>query len=365
MIVYSNNIHCDKTLPPLPTMKVAIANFGNPVAASLDYRASWATHVKPPRIAPPPLLDQPHDWGFHIYAFGSYLMNQGLADEVEFWDFAEHRSTTQHSTGILRVMFHNADDVQAYLDRYGYPGLYVNHGSGGQPILDLLENRTFRVHVPALRQGRDRDGNVGAECYLVDSERFFDERSMMYIPVVNTRAIYPAAAEKKWDFIYLAGCYSGKRHDLAVRAARESGLSGHLHPVDASELDLAGTRITTTRFDEVDVPHLLHASRIAVYPGDVTSSPAAMWECVAAGLPIVVNENILGGKHLVVSGVTGELASEDDFGDVMRHVVAHRESYAPRRYFEAHWDTVDVLESYLRFFQRMGWRASGSVLASA
>lgn len=346
-------------------MKVVIANFGNPVAASLDYEANWATHVKPPRIAPPSLFDQPHDWGFHIYALGSYLMNRGLADEVEFWDFAEHRSTTYHITGILRVMFRNTNDVQAYLDRYGYPDLFVNHGSGGQPVLDLLENRVFRVHVPALRQGRDRDGNVGAECYLVDSEQFFDERSMMYIPVVNLRAICPAAAEKKWDFIYLAACYSGKRHDLLVRAARESGLSGHLHPVDASQLDLTGTRITTTRFNEMQVPDLLNASRISVYPGDVTSSPAAMWECVAAGLPIVVNENIRGGKHLVVSGVTGELASEDEFGDVMRHVVAHRESYAPRKHFEAHWDTVDILDGYVRFFRRMGWRSSGDVFASA
>ncbi len=217
-------------------MKVAIANFGNPITASLDYEASWATHTKPPRIARPPLFEQPHDWGFHIYALGSYLMEKGLADEVEFWDFAESRSTSFHSTGILRVMFHNADDVQAYLDRYGYPGLYVNHGSDGQPILDMLENRTFRVHVPALRVGRDCDGNFGAECYLVDSEDFLDERSMVYIPVVNTRAISPAVEEKKWDFIYLAGCYSGKRHDLVLRAARESGLSGHLHPVDESQL---------------------------------------------------------------------------------------------------------------------------------
>jgi hypothetical protein len=365
MSVFSDNIRCDRTLPPRPSMKVVIANFGDPVNASLDYEASWATHVKPPRRSPPPLFDQPHDWGFHIYALGTYLMNQGVADEVEFWDFAEHRSTTYHSNGILRVMFHNTDDLRAYLDRYGYPDLYVNHGPGGQPILDLLENRTFRVHVPALRVRRDRTGNVGAECYLVDSEQFFDERSMLYVPVVNTRAIHPTAAEKKWDFIYLAACYAGKRHDLLLRAARKSGLSGHLHPVDACELDLTGTRITTTRFDEVKVPQLLNASRIAVCPGDLTSSPASMWECVAAGLPIVVNANILGGKHLVVSGVTGELASEDEFGDVMRHVVAHRESYAPREYFEEHWDTVDVLEGYVRFFQRMGWRASGSVLASA
>jgi hypothetical protein len=83
-----------------------------------------------------------------------------------------------------------------------------------------------------------------------------------------------------------------------------------------------------------------------------------MWECVAAGLPIVVNENIKGGKHLVVPGVTGEFASEEEFGDVMRHVVQHRDAYSPRQYFEEQWPTLPVLDSYVRFFQRMGWRDS-------
>ncbi len=347
-------------------MKVVIANFGRPVETGrLDYQASWAIHQKPPRVEAPDLFDQPHDWGFHIYALGTHLLNIGLADDVEFWDFAEPRGTAYHINGILRVMFHNADDVQAYLDRYGYPDLFVNHGPCGQPILDLFEGKVFRVHVPALRIGRDRDGNIGAECYLVDSDEYFDDRCMMYIPVMNTRALKPTPAEKKWDFIYLASCYGGKRHDLIVRAARESGLSGHLHPVHPSELDLAGVRITTTRFNEVHVPDLLNASRIAVYPGDRTSSPASMWECVVAGLPIVVNENIMGGKHLVVPGVTGEFASEEHFGEVMRHVVANRESYSPRKYFEDHWDTVEVLDDYIRFFRRMGWQPPLSAAGSA
>jgi hypothetical protein len=206
--------------------------------------------------------------------------------------------------------------------------------------------------------GRDRTSNVGAECFLVDSEEFLDERSMMYVPVVNTRAICPGTGEKKFDFIYLASVYRGKRHDVLVRAARETGLSGHLHPIEPTDLDLTGTRITSTRLNEVNVIELLQDARIAVYPGDYTSSPAAMWECVAAGLPIVVNENIKGGKHLVVPGVTGEFASEEEFGDVMRHVVQHRDAYSPRQYFEEQWPTLPVLDSYVRFFQRMGWRDS-------
>ena len=53
--------------------------------------------------------------------------------------------------------------------------------------------------------------------------------------------------------------------------------------------------------------------------------------------------------------MTGEVASKRRFRSTMEHVLAHRDSYAPRRYFEEHWDTVSMLETYLAFFARMGW----------
>lgn len=309
----------------------------------------------PPRRARDCLFNQAHDWGFHIYSLGVYLLDQGIADDVEFWDFAEPRSTDYHANGILRVLFYNEDDIKAYIERYGYPDLFINHGTYGRPILNLLEGKCFRVHVPALRGGLDREGNSGAECYLLDSEEYLDDRSMMYIPVVNTSFICPAECDKSRDFIYLAAHYRGKRHDIIIDAVRGTELTGHFHPVDGAELALAGTHITTSNFNERDVVDLLRTSRIAVYPADYASSPAAMWECVAAGLPIVVNENIKGGKHVVVPGVTGEFAREDNFLQVMRHVLANLDSYKPREFFMKHWDTVSVLESYLSFFRRMGW----------
>jgi Glycosyl transferases group 1 len=183
---------------------------------------------------------------------------------------------------------------------------------------------------------------------------------MLYVPVVNTRRIHPARVEKTRDFIYLASLYEGKRHDLLLDAVRGTALTGHLHPVDGTKLDLTGAHITTSNWNERDVVELLQTSRIAVYAGDWTSSPAAMWECVAAGLPIVVNRDIKGGKHLVVPGVTGELASARDFGRVIERVLARRHTYRPRDYFEAHWDTVTLLERYLAFFIRMGWSCGHS-----
>jgi glycosyl transferase family 1 len=338
-------------------MKVVISNFGEPLNKTMDYECYWAHHTKPKRESRISLFEYPVDWGFHMHSLGLYLMDIGIADEVEFWDYSEKRSMFYHPDGgLLWVQFHNEDDIKVYIGRYGFPDLYINHGRDGMPIIQYMYGKCFRVHVAALRSGLDRQDNHGADCYLVDAKEFLDERSMLYVPVVNIKKIFPDNAVKKRDFIYLAANYRGKRHDILLNAVRGTELTGHLHPVDGSGLDLTNTHITTTNLNETSIVELLRTSKIAVYPGDNTSNPAAMWECVAAGLPIVVNEKIKGGKHLVVPGVTGEFASEDTFYDVMKYVLENRESYRPREYFMGNWDTIPILEKYISFFRKMGWR---------
>jgi glycosyltransferase involved in cell wall biosynthesis len=299
-------------------------------------------------------MEQPHDWGFHIFAMAAFMLDRGLADEAEFWDYRDDRYSSYHPTGVLRVSFFNEDDLKCYLRRFGYPDLIVNYGQQGHPILDFLSAKSFRVHVPCARTGRYLKGNFDAECYLVDAKEYLDARSMLYVPVVHTGKIYPIECDKVRDLIYLASLYPAKRHDLLVRAVKGSGISGHLHPVDRDAIDLSGTLLTTSNWYEREVVELLRTSRIAVYPGDRTSNPAAMWECVAAGLPIVVNQNILGGRHLVIPGITGEFASEDGFRDAIDQVLAHRDSYCPEECFRSRWNTVEMLERYLEFFQIMG-----------
>jgi glycosyltransferase involved in cell wall biosynthesis len=336
-------------------LRIAIANFSEPLPSMMDFRSDWKAFRMPPQRKRRQLFENRPDWGFHIYAPGVYLMDNQLADRVEFWDFSDKPSASYHSNGVLRILFANKEDIAAYLEFSGYPDLFINHGRSGRPVLDLMEGKCFRVHVPALRYGLERQDNWGAECFLVDDEQFLDGRSMMYIPVVNTKQICPNGCEKVRDFIYLAANYESKRHDILLNAFRGTELTGHLHPVDAAKLDLSDTHITASGWDEGDVVELLRTSRMAVYTGECTSNPAAMWECVAAGLPIVMNRSIMGGKHLVIPGVTGELASDTEFYDVTKRVLANLGSYQPREYFEEHWDTIRILDQYLSFFVDMGW----------
>lgn len=338
-------------------MKIAISNFSPPIAKEIDFKSYWANFIKPKQENRLSLFEHDADWGFHMYSLGVYLMDKGIANEVEFWDFKEPRTMWYHPFGVLRINFYNVEDVLAYIDRYGYPDLYIQHGGcGGFFLLKYFKGKCFRVYVPAFRHGINLFGNFNADCYLVDSEKYLDKRSLLYIPVVNTEKIYPLDCDKKRDFIYLARNYPVKRHDIIIKAARGTELIGHFHPVDKTKLDLTGTKITTTYWNEASVLELLQTSRIAVYAGDNTSNPAAMWECVAAGLPIVVNKNIRGGKYLVVPGITGEFASEKNFYDVMKYVLMNLESYKPREYFMEHWNTVAIIEKYLAFFRKMGWR---------
>jgi hypothetical protein len=339
-------------------VKVAIANFSPRVDAALDYEALWAEAELPAPRPRATLFEQELDWGFHVRALGVYLLDRGIADEVEFWNYDEPRSVSYGGTGILRVTTHNEADLEAYLERFGAPDLFVNYGRNGHGILAALEGRSFRVHVPCLRSGLDREENFGAECYLVDGPEYLDARSMLYVPVVNTQRLRSDGRPPVRDFVYLAAAYHGKRHDIAVAAARATRLTGHFHPVEPGQVDLAGAAITTSAWDEGDLVALLSGSRIAIYPGDDTSNPAGIWECIAAGLPIVVNSEIRGGKHAVVSGVTGELAAPEEFGAAMEHVLANRSAYRPREHLEEHWDTVRMLEEQLAFFDRMGFACS-------
>jgi hypothetical protein len=320
----------------------------------MDYERHWATFEKPPKPPRVSLFEQDQGWGFHIFALAAYLLDSGLADDAEFWDYREDRRCGYLPNGVLRVSFHNYDDLNCYLTRFGYPDLLINYGQNGHRVLQRHAGKSFRVHVPCLRRGIYLKRNLDAECYLVDSEEYLDARSVMYIPVVNTKKLRPSDCTKRRDFIYLASDYCGKRHDLLLNCVRGTELTGHLHPVSGLGLDLEGTKVTFSRWDERDVADLLRTSRIAVYSGDQTSNPAAMWECVAAGLPILVNRNIAGGRHVVVPGVTGELASEDEFAPAMRRLLERRHSYRPGEHFEQHWDTIEMLERYLEFFRRMG-----------
>jgi len=180
-------------------MKVVIANFGEPVYPQqpMDYRSYWRMFEKLWTKRRKRLFELEHNWGFHIFSIGVYMLDQGLADEMEFWNFTEDRRFFWHPYGFCWMNFLNEEDLQVYLEDVSPPDLFIQRGGcAGRTVLKMLEGSCFRVYVPALRGDIDRTGNYDAECFLVDSEEYLDEASMMYTPVVNTRYVRPSDTEK-------------------------------------------------------------------------------------------------------------------------------------------------------------------------
>ena len=94
----------------MSTLRVAIANFFL-IEKTTDFESYWARFEKP---APPErmsLFEQPHGWGFHIFALAAYLLDKGVVSAAEFWDYREDRQSGYHANGVLRVSFFNLKDL--------------------------------------------------------------------------------------------------------------------------------------------------------------------------------------------------------------------------------------------------------------
>jgi glycosyltransferase involved in cell wall biosynthesis len=74
---------------------------------------------------------------------------------------------------------------------------------------------------------------------------------------------------------------------------------------------------------------------IVVVDSKIDSCPRVIPELLANGLPIVVLDTVRFWKDkYIVSGVTGELATKDNFWEIVRYVLKNLDKYESRKYYE-------------------------------
>jgi len=158
------------------------------------------------------------------------------------------------------------------------------------------------------------------------------------------------AIPKTYDFIYIClddndQCTPGwnwynRNFDLAKRCfvvmCGKYGLRGLIVGRTNCELPMECAGKVTLKpflpFHEFQAE--MQKCRFLFAPNVSDASPRVITEAILYDMPVLVNYNIVGGWHNVVSGVTGEtFTSEHDIGGGLDRLVGNEASYHPRQWY--------------------------------
>ena len=158
--------------------------------------------------------------------------------------------------------------------------------------------------------------------------------------------------QKEYDFIYVClddndQCSEGwnwhnRNFDLAKKCfvvmCGKYNLTGLIVGRTNCELpDVCTGKITVKPFLPFhEFQEAIQRSRFLFAPNISDASPRVITEAMLYNIPVLVNHNILGGWHNVISGVTGEtFTSEYDVGEALDKLLRSNE-YSPRQWYMDH-----------------------------
>jgi len=161
------------------------------------------------------------------------------------------------------------------------------------------------------------------------------------------------ADEKKYDFIYSClredenddSCKPGwnwynRNWDLAKRClivmCKKYGLKGVIVGRQNCEMtDFCKNLIEVLPFlPWHEFQAKMRQCRFLFAPNTSDASPRVVTEAICWNMPVLVNENILGGWNNVVPGVTGEFfTTENDLPDALDKLTTRYDEYEPRKWF--------------------------------
>lgn len=171
----------------------------------------------------------------------------------------------------------------------------------------------------------------------------------------NPEDYVPNNTKKTYDFIYVClddndQCSPGwnwhnRNFDLAKKCfvvmCSKYNLTGLI--VGRTNCDLpksCADKITVKPFLPFhEFQEAIQSSRFLFAPNVSDASPRVITEAMLYNVPVLVNHNILGGWHNVISGVTGEFfTSEYDIGEALDKLTSTSTSglYTPRQWYMDH-----------------------------
>lgn len=177
---------------------------------------------------------------------------------------------------------------------------------------------------------------------------------------------HPLSVEKKYDICYNAYLRPRKEHDVLFRAMyalkdRQLNcvcIGGDRHGHRAHLEQLAnGLGIHVEFVGEVgkaEVNRYVNASKIGVICCRRDAVPRALLEYLAAGVPVVVRDDLLAGQRYVDSK-SGIICAVEQFHQGLATALDHLEAFSPRTQFQKKFSCGQVMQTFTRLLAEAGF----------
>ena len=312
------------------------------------------------------------------------LQARGLAADCSEWQFWRGQPP-KAAGGLLPVQ----DFV---CDESGHSaGLARAIEEQGQPDILWIEGRTLPAHLQQVFDLCPRSFTInyskhwrpwqveGLERYRLSltDEDWQSEKLMRRQPSVHAgrwdklvdyeAAHKPLQIDKRYDICYVAALRRRKNHELLLEAmaalperrltAVFVGGGGGREELEqlAKRLGVAVEFAGEVSKDEVN--RYVNQSRIGVMCARKDAAPRAILEYMAAGVPVLVNAELMAGARYVGPGA-GLVRGPEDFAAGMAELLDGLDSYAPRAYLLEHHSVDAAVRTFLDILEQAGYQGS-------
>jgi glycosyltransferase involved in cell wall biosynthesis len=206
----------------------------------------------------------------------------------------------------------------------------------------------LRVYYPASKRFLCRDW-THFDVVLVDDNRQIDPVKRLgaaplvhrVIKTADPEIFHPLVGiEKQYDLCMIGGMHlTRKNHQALLRLlARDPTFSavviGKPDPELVAQIHNTGARVRFIDFcgrDELN--RVMNQARIGFVPSLMDAAPRVILEFMAAGVPVLLNAAILGGRDYITPE-TGVLAAEEEFPEIANRMRQASVGLRVRRGFE-------------------------------
>lgn len=211
------------------------------------------------------------------------------------------------------------------------------------PVLKRFP-KAIKIYYGAGARFLPQDGFFDYDIILQDSpeqvkickEKFPNALTTLFIKPAPDNIFYPIECEKEYDVCFPANAAQAfKGHKFVYRTV----------PKNIKLLNLGNnpdrfkrpSNVTSYRVLRTEMQKYISKCKVGmvVVSSKTDSCPRVISEMLACGIPIVVLDGVRFWKEkYIVSGVTGEIATKENFWDVVKHVLNNVDKYNPRKHYE-------------------------------